>query len=86
MRVAAEAHLLACPDCQRLKLRSTPKHGLLRSLTLPEWIWSDTATDFVGGLPELKGCDSVYVIVDKLSKHAHFVSCLSSGTEEGVVQ
>ena len=42
--------------------------------------------DFIVGLPEVRGCDSVYVVVDWLSKYAHFIPCSSSITAEGVAR
>ena len=86
MRPAAEEYALACPDCQQLKPRNTLKPGLLQSLPIPERIWTDLSMDFIAGLPEVRGCDSVYVIVDRLSKYAHFIPCSSSITVEGVTQ
>ena len=61
------------------------KPGLLQSLPIPERIWTDISIDFIVGLPEVRGCDSVYVVVDRLSKYAHFIPCSSSITAEGVV-
>ena len=79
---AAEEYALVCPDCQQLKPRNALKPGLLQSLPTPERIWTDLSTDFIVGLPEVRGCDSVYVVVDRLSKYAHFIRCSSSITAE----
>ena len=42
--------------------------------------------DFKVGLPEVRGCDSVYVVVDRLSKHTNFIPCSSSITAEDVAR
>jgi hypothetical protein len=48
--------------------------GLLQSLLIPTWKWEDISMDFVVGLPKTsKGYDSIWVIVDHLTKTAHFL-------------
>jgi hypothetical protein len=43
-------------------------------LQVPEWEWEEIATDFVVGLPRtLSGYDSLWVIVDRLTKVPHFI-------------
>jgi hypothetical protein len=43
-------------------------------LQVPEWKWEEIAMDFIVGLPRIEsGYDSIWVIVDRLTKVAHFV-------------
>ncbi|GKV02736.1 hypothetical protein SLEP1_g15133 [Rubroshorea leprosula] len=50
-------------------------HGKLQPLPIPQWKWENITMDFVTGLPQtLKGNDSIWVIVDRLTKSAHFLS------------
>ena len=86
MRSAAEEYALSCPSCQQLKPRNSFKPGLLQSLPVPERIWTDLTMDFIVGLPEVRGFDSIYVVVDRLSKYAHFIPCSSSITADGVAK
>ena len=86
MRPAAEDYALSCPDCQQLKPRNALKPGLQQSLLSPEMIWTDLSMDFLAGLPEVRGCDSVYVVVDRLNKYDHFIPCSSSITAESVAR
>jgi hypothetical protein len=47
---------------------------LLQPLQVPEWKWEEIATDFIKGLPKTQsGYDSIWVIVDQLTKVAHFI-------------
>ena len=48
--------------------------GLLHPLKIPEWKWDEVGMDFIVGLPRTqKGYDSIWVIVDRLTKVAHFI-------------
>ena len=80
MRPAVEEFVLSCPECQQLKPRNAPKPGLLQSLPVPERVWQDLTMDFIVGLPEVRGRDSICVVVDRLSKYAHFIPCTSTIT------
>jgi hypothetical protein len=43
----------------------------LQPLTIPKWKWEDISIDFKVGLPKAYG--SILVIVDRLTKSAHFI-------------
>jgi hypothetical protein len=48
--------------------------GLLQHLKIPEWKWEEIGMDFIVGLPHTQaGYDSIWVIVDHLTKVAHFI-------------
>ena len=48
--------------------------GTLQRMPIPEWKWERIAMDFVVGLPKTLGkFDSIWVIVDRLTKSAHFI-------------
>ena len=68
----------ACPTCHHAKSKSLP-HGLYTPLPIPSAPWEDLSMDFVVGLPtSKKGRDSIFVVVDRFSKMAHFVACKST--------
>jgi hypothetical protein len=48
--------------------------GLLQSLQIPQWKWDEIRMDFIVGLPYTRaGYDSIWVVVDRLTKAAHFI-------------
>jgi hypothetical protein len=69
------AHVAKCDVCQRVKAEHQRPAGLLHPLKTPEWKWEEIGMDFIVGLPRTPaGYDSIWVIVDRLTKVAHFIS------------
>ena len=63
-----------CLTCQRVKAEHQRPSGLLYPLEIPEWKWEHIAMDFVVGLPRTKANhDTIWVIIDRLTKSAHFL-------------
>ena len=63
-----------CLTCQQVKLEHQKPSGLLQPLPIPEWKWENITMDFVTGLPRTSaGYDSIWVIVDRMTKSAHFL-------------
>src|SRR5690348_16375650 len=63
-----------CDTCQRVKASHLKVAGTLQPLPIPSWKWEDINMDFIVGLPKTsKGYDSIWVIVDRLTKTAHFI-------------
>ena len=64
-----------CLTCQQIKIEHQKPAGLLKPLSIPEWKWERITMDFVTGLPRTqRGHDSIWVIVDRLTKSAHFIA------------
>nr|GEW61563.1 Ty3/gypsy retrotransposon protein [Tanacetum cinerariifolium] len=59
--------------CQRNKYSNLAPAGLLQPLNLSEHIWEELAVDFIDGLPKYEGYSVIMVVVDRLSKSAHFI-------------
>jgi hypothetical protein len=62
-----------CQVCQHSKHENTKITGKLEPLPIPEEPWHDITMDFMEGLPKSEGFDVIMVIVDRLTKVAHFV-------------
>ncbi|KAI3756964.1 hypothetical protein L6452_04496 [Arctium lappa] len=60
--------------CLKVKAEHQRSYGELQPLEIPIWKWDDITMDFVTGLPRSpKGHDAIWVIVDRLTKSAHFL-------------
>jgi hypothetical protein len=60
--------------CSRVKGEHQKPAGLLQPLPIPDWKWDKVGMDFIMGLPRTKsGYDSIWVVVDHLTKVAHFI-------------
>src|SRR4051812_1799361 len=70
-----------CLTCQQVKIEHQRPAGELQPLSIPQWKWEDVTMDFVGGLPRSrKGRDTIWVIVDRLTKSAHFLPIRKTDT------
>ncbi|GKE29400.1 putative reverse transcriptase domain-containing protein [Tanacetum coccineum] len=62
-----------CSTCSRVKVECQKPSGLLVQPEIPMWMWERITMDFVTKLPKtLNGHDTIWVIVDRLTKSAHF--------------
>jgi IS30 family transposase len=63
-----------CDTCQRVKVEHQRPIRLLQPLKILEWKWEEIGMDFIVGLPRTQaGYDSIWVIVDRSTKVAHFI-------------
>jgi len=64
-----------CDTCRRIKpIRHAP-FGLLKPIEPPHRPWDSISMDFITGLPTSNGSDTLWVIIDRLTKMGHFVAC-----------
>eukprot|EP00253_Pinus_taeda_P010631 PITA_10631 len=79
MKKSIVKYLSQCLECQQIKAEHQHPAGLLQPLPVPEWKWEVISMDFITGLPKTKrNNDSIFVVVDKLSKAAHFIPVQST--------
>ena len=76
-----------CLTCQQVKAENQKPAGLLQSLPIPQWKWERITMDFLVGLPRFRsGHDTIWVIVDRLTKSAHFLPIRNSDSWDKLAQ
>jgi hypothetical protein len=74
MKIKIARYVARCDTCRHVKAVHMKTAGPLQSLPIPTWKWEDISMDFIVGLPKTaKGFDSIWVIIDWLTKIAHFL-------------
>jgi hypothetical protein len=72
-------HVAICDSCKRIKVEHQRLAGLLQLLQIPQWKWDEIGMDFIVGLPSTRaGYDSTWLVVDRLTKSAHFIPVKTS--------
>jgi hypothetical protein len=67
-------YVAVCDSCQRIKAEHQRPAGLLQPLQIPQWKWDEIRMDFIVDLPRTRtGYDSIWVVVDRLTKATHFI-------------
>jgi hypothetical protein len=67
-------YISKCDTCQRIKASHLKVVGTLQPLPIPSCKWEDICMDFIVGLPNTsRHHDSIWVIVDRLTKTTHFL-------------
>jgi hypothetical protein len=75
-----------CHTCQRVKVEHQSPVGLMQPLNILEWKWQEIGMDFITRLPLTpKKKDMIWVIVDRLTKSAHFLAVNQKDSREKLV-
>ncbi|KAI2661117.1 Transposon Tf2-9 polyprotein [Labeo rohita] len=74
LRRDVQEYVQACNICARSKTSNSPSIGELQPLPIPKRPWSHISVDFVTGLPDSQGKNTILTIVDRFSKAVHLVA------------
>ncbi|GJP54379.1 hypothetical protein CLOM_g13473 [Closterium sp. NIES-68] len=75
-RALNRQNVISCATCQRMKSSRLRPAGLLQPLEPPSRPWQQVTMDFVTGVPAgSSGNGVILVVVDRLTKMAHFAAC-----------
>jgi hypothetical protein len=74
MKHEIACYVLECDTCRKVKTDYMKPEGLLQPLSISDWKWDDISMDFIVGLSlTVHKFDSIWVIMDRLTKLAHFI-------------
>jgi hypothetical protein len=74
MKRETPCYISECDTCRKVKADYMKPGGLLQPLSIPELKWDDISMNFIVGLPlTARKFDSIWVIIDRLSKSIHFI-------------
>lgn len=86
MTVEVQRYIRNCSVCQKSKYDLAAQPGLLQPLPIPNGVWESVSMDFIEGLPPSSSKHCILVVVDRLSKNAHFLSLSHPYTAADVAQ
>ena len=72
MQKYIQQYVAECNKCHRTKSENVLTLGLIQPIHIPNQKWEEISMDFIDGLPLLEGKDKILVVVDQLTKFAHF--------------
>ena len=75
MRETIKRYVKNSETCQQSKAVWHALYGLLQPNEVPDQPWRSIAIDFITDLPESDGYDTILVVIDRLTKMSHFISC-----------
>ncbi|GJR76601.1 putative reverse transcriptase domain-containing protein [Tanacetum coccineum] len=74
MKLDIATYVIKCLTCAKVKAEHQRPSGLLVQLAMPEWKLDNITMDFITKLPKSShGFDTIWVIMDRLTKSAHFL-------------
>ncbi|GKA01887.1 putative reverse transcriptase domain-containing protein, partial [Tanacetum coccineum] len=83
MKAEIATYVRKCLTCAKVKIEYQKPSGLLVQPEIPQWKWENITMDFVTKLPRTAaGQDTIWVIVDRLTKSAHFLPMREDDTLE----
>jgi hypothetical protein len=86
MKMDMENFVKQCTVYQHVKHSLQHLMGLLQPLPIPTGMWQDLTMDFIEGLPKSDGYNVILVVVDRLTKYAHFIAIKHPYTAASIAQ
>jgi hypothetical protein len=86
MKVDIAKYVASCGICQKVKAEHQKPGGLLKPLEIRTWKFENITMDFVVGLPRSpRGKDAIWVMIDRLTKVAHFLPMKTTNSSSDLV-
>ncbi|GJY39889.1 putative reverse transcriptase domain-containing protein [Tanacetum coccineum] len=87
MKADIDTYVSKCLTCSRVKAEHQKPSGLLVQPEIPQWKWEKIMTDFITKLPKTSnGYDTIWVIVDRLTKSAYFLPMKENDSMERLMK
>ncbi|GKE18395.1 putative reverse transcriptase domain-containing protein [Tanacetum coccineum] len=87
MKAIIAEYIGKCLTCSRVKAKCQKPSGLLVQMEIPMWKWERITMDFITKLPKTSnGHDTIWVIVDRLTKSTHFIPTRETDSMETVTR
>jgi len=75
MRETIKQYVKSCDICQRTKVARHAPYGLMMPNEAPDQPWKSISMDFITDLPLSEGANAILIVIDRLTKMAHFIPC-----------
>jgi hypothetical protein len=72
LKTDVQMFVAECLVCQQNKVETIKIPGILQPLAITSQCWEEVSIDFIRGLPKSEGNSAIRVIVNRLTKYAHF--------------
>lgn len=86
MRGTIAQYIGNCDTCSWIKPAHHAPYGLLKPLEIPIRCWTSVSLDLLTGLPPSNGYDALLVVVDCLSKMAHYIANTTDVSSKGIAK
>jgi hypothetical protein len=86
LRQDVESFVKQCEICQKAKHNQQHPSGLLQPIPIPTRAWQGLSMDFVEGLPPSEHYNAIVVVVDRLTKYAHFFPVRHPYNAQGIAK
>ncbi|KAI3776235.1 hypothetical protein L1987_46008 [Smallanthus sonchifolius] len=87
MKHEVTKYVSKCLTCSQVKAEHQKPYGKIQPLDIPEWKWEHITMDFITKLPRTaKGHDTIWEIVDRLTKSAHFLPIRETFSSERLAE